>query len=286
MEFADIRRQVVIAMFSDDVLFDRLVLKGGNALALVHGVSSRGSLDIDLAMQGDFEDFSDTDRRIRRALRDRFDSVGILPFDMKFERRPRGATAGRPRTWGGYVVEFKLIEHARARRLGEDLEKMRREGHTIGPGQQRTFRIDISHHEFCSPKTAADLDGYTIYVYTPEMCVLEKLRAICQQMEEYPFTATTRRPRARDLYDIHETMERFTSIDLSAQDNLELCGQIFEAKEVPVALLGRIQYVREYHRPDWDRVRTATSGPLREYDYYFDYVIRVVLSQLKPLWIV
>ncbi len=31
MDFSEIRRLVVIAMFSDDVLFDKLVLKGGNA---------------------------------------------------------------------------------------------------------------------------------------------------------------------------------------------------------------------------------------------------------------
>ena len=31
MDLASIRRLVIVAMFSDDVLFDKLVLKGGNA---------------------------------------------------------------------------------------------------------------------------------------------------------------------------------------------------------------------------------------------------------------
>ena len=51
MDFTQIRRLVVIAMFSDDVLMERLVLKGGNALELVHRLVDRGSLDIDLSMQ-------------------------------------------------------------------------------------------------------------------------------------------------------------------------------------------------------------------------------------------
>ena len=47
-----------------------------------------------------------------------------------------------------------------------------------------------------------ELDDYTIYVYSPTMIAIEKLRAICQQMPEY---ALQRRPsaRARDFYDIY-----------------------------------------------------------------------------------
>ena len=33
-----IRRAIVTAMFSDDELYEHLVLKGGNALRLVHGL--------------------------------------------------------------------------------------------------------------------------------------------------------------------------------------------------------------------------------------------------------
>jgi len=45
----DIRRTAIIAMFSDDVLMEQLVLKGGNALDLVHGLTALGSLDIDFS---------------------------------------------------------------------------------------------------------------------------------------------------------------------------------------------------------------------------------------------
>ena len=35
MDFEEIRRQTIIALFSDDVLFDQIVLKGGNALGIL-----------------------------------------------------------------------------------------------------------------------------------------------------------------------------------------------------------------------------------------------------------
>lgn len=47
MDFATIRRTAIIALFADDELADMLALKGGNALSLVHGITSRTSVDLD-----------------------------------------------------------------------------------------------------------------------------------------------------------------------------------------------------------------------------------------------
>lgn len=79
---------------------------------------------------------------------------------------------------------------------------MRREAVVVGPSQQRKFRVDISKHEYCASKAETELDQYTIYVYTPAVLTVEKLRAICQQMPEYK-PMKTPRPRARDFFDIH-----------------------------------------------------------------------------------
>jgi hypothetical protein len=35
MDFAAVRRLAIVALFSDDQLFEQIVLKGGNALRLV-----------------------------------------------------------------------------------------------------------------------------------------------------------------------------------------------------------------------------------------------------------
>jgi predicted nucleotidyltransferase component of viral defense system len=83
MDFAKIRRTTIIALFADDELSERLTLKGGNALSLIHGITSRTSLDLDFSIEEDFPDFKDAKARIFRTLKDRFDSQGYIVFDEK-----------------------------------------------------------------------------------------------------------------------------------------------------------------------------------------------------------
>jgi hypothetical protein len=64
-----------------------------------------------------------------------------------------------------------------------------------------------------------------------------------------------------------------------------LIRAIFAAKGVPLYLLSRIAEYREFHRPDWPKVRDAVSGRIREFDFYFDFVLQEV-ERLKPLWVV
>jgi len=125
MDLADIRRLVIIAVFSDDVLYGRLVLKGGNAISLVYGYGGRGSLDVDFSIDGDFEDLADAAKRIEVALSDRFRAAGHVLFDYHFVPRPlnRGVKDDR---WGGYRAEFKIIERDVYEKLRGDLEAARR----------------------------------------------------------------------------------------------------------------------------------------------------------------
>lgn len=284
MDFTAIRRAIVTAVFSDPVLLDLLVLKGGNALELVHGVIHRGSLDIDLATAADLDDPGDIERRLFAVLGSRFAAEGYELFDPRFGPRPRILGPHKPPTWGGYLAEFKLIARHDVRRLDGDIEKMRRQAHTVGPGQQRVFRIEISKYEYCTAGAAAEVDGCTVRVYTLEMCALEKLRALCQQMEEYPYTEGTRRARARDFFDIQAIAER-SGVEFGSAANIELCRLIFAAKDVPLRLMGRIAETREFHRPDWDQVRLTVPGRVMDFDYYFDYVVRLVVPRLKSLWV-
>ena len=64
MDFTRIRRVAITALFSDDMLMERFALKGGNALSLIYGFTMRSSLDLDLSMDRDFDDFEDARRRI------------------------------------------------------------------------------------------------------------------------------------------------------------------------------------------------------------------------------
>ena len=47
MDFDEIRRHTIVALFSDDALLEGLVLKGGNAISLIYGFGNRASLDLD-----------------------------------------------------------------------------------------------------------------------------------------------------------------------------------------------------------------------------------------------
>jgi predicted nucleotidyltransferase component of viral defense system len=282
MTLADVRRFAIIAMFSDDTLMEQLVLKGGNALALIYGLGARTSLDVDLSIDGDFENLEDTRLRIFRSLRSRFETEGYVVFDEKFEPRPVTEGISQDKKWGGYIVEFKLIQQEKYQELQNDVDAVRRNALVTGPLERRIFRIEFSKHEFCEGKTEAQLDDYTVYVYTPEMIVIEKLRAICQQMPEYK-ARIKKTARARDFYDIHVLVTQ-SHVDLSSPNNLELVRNVFLAKDVPVDLIQRIPETKEQHRPDWPSVQASVTGVLEDFDFYFNFVVEQTQA-LKPLWI-
>jgi hypothetical protein len=282
LDFAEIRRVTITAMFSDDVLSDLLVLKGGNALSLIYGISSRTSLDLDFSMNSDFPNFGEARERIFDALRDRFGAMGFVVFDEQLEPKPRLDGEDTKPWWGGYELRFKIIEREKYEAFKLLPAKMRINATVTGEMQQRTFTVDLSKCEYTEGKVKHDLKYYTIYAYTPEMIVIEKLRAICQQMLDYPHRGH-RSPRARDFYDIHAAVNKL-GIDLSTKDNLELARHIFAAKQVPLGLLARIGDYREFHRPDWPSVRDAAGDAIEGFDFYFDFVVAQV-ERLEALWV-
>ena len=282
MNFDEIRKVTIIALFSDDELMKQLVLKGGNAINLVHKLSPRTSLDLDFSIEGDFADFEQAKVRMFRALKDRFDSAGFAVFDEKLQSKPRLKGPDERPWWGGYELSFKLIDKAKLERLKGHHGRMQIDALPVGPNQERTFFVDLSKNEFTKGKAAAKLDYFTVYVYTLEMLVIEKLRAICQQMTEYPFKGI-RTARARDFFDIHLILTK-TQMDLRASDNVQLMRNIFEVKQVPLYLLENIPAYREFHRPDWPAVTAAVGIKIEEYDYYFDFVVAEV-KRLEAFWI-
>jgi predicted nucleotidyltransferase component of viral defense system len=281
LDYAQIRRTAIAALFSDDVLTDYLVLKGGNALDIVYGITSRTSMDLDFSMKEDFEDSTDARERFFSALRDRFDAVGYVLFDERFAARPelKGADDEKP-WWGGYEISFKLIEREKYHSFKDRLDKLRINALVIGGSEKRSFKIDLSKCEYTDGKAEHKIDQFTIYVYTPTMIAVEKIRAVCQQMPEYSHTGN-KKARARDFYDVYQVLTTY-AIDLSTEENKALVRHIFDAKQVPLSLLGYIDREREFHRPDWHSVLAATSGQLQDFDFYFNFVIGEV-DRLKSL---
>jgi hypothetical protein len=282
-----IKRQVVIAIFSDDFLMERLVLKGGNAINLLLDVGTRASVDIDLSMESDFppEEREKILKGLESRLQATFAPDNLTVFDVTLEEKPETISPEVATFWGGYDVTFKLIENHVAKKCAGDLTAMRRNSLRIGA--KGKFEIDISKFEYCAPKRSFDMDGLQVFVYTTEMLVAEKLRAICQQMPEYGPVVKRTRPgsaRARDFFDIHSLVHRY-KLEMASQENLELVRLIFEAKRVPPALLGKIRGFREFHRPDFQSVKdTVKPGvTLQSFDFYFDFVLKLAEQLLKAL---
>lgn len=267
MDYEDIRRLVIVAVFADPVLFERLVVKGGNALRLVHRIGLRTSLDVDFSTPGDLDE-PDTRDRMLRTLSDRFDSAGFEVFDFSLEPRPLLPVDP---AMAGYEAVFKVIEKPKARAFGADRERMRREAATVGPQQRRSFTIQISTHEFCGGAEELDLDDFVVRAYSPAMIAVEKYRAICQQHPSYILRAHPT-ARARDFFDIHSIV-RGRSIDLGSEASRRLFQAVFAAKRVPFALLRAIGEQREFHRADWPSVQQSVAGPLESFDFYFDFVL-------------
>lgn len=187
--------------------------------------------------------------------------------------------------WGGYRIEFKIIERDKYDRLKHDPQAASRQAVAVQRNQSPRFKIDISKHEFCGKLQAIEIDGYAGRAYCKELFLLEKLRAICQQMPEYaarPEHAKT--ARARDFYDIYLLMKKF-HLDLRAEGNAELLAAVFKAKKVPLALLGKIkdEDVYAFHLPDFKSVEDTISGPKVSFDECFEFVVGLV-EDLKPFW--
>ena len=275
MDLDAIKKLTLRALMSDEMLMHSLVLKGGNALHLVYEITNRGSIDIDFSVVREFteEEFKKMPIWMDYILNNTFRPKGLRVFDVKFIEKPK---SGSIPEWKGYFLEFKVIETSKAEELGEDLEKMRRRAIKLND-QSPKYLVDISAYEYVEAATTTELDGVILRVYTLEMILFEKIRALCQTMPEYKeiVTSAKQKHRARDIYDIYLI---FNSRKLNLE--LGLLTDIFKAKQVPLAFINNLESLREYNRENWETVKATISeadrDSLKEYDYYFDKVLEIV----------
>jgi hypothetical protein len=281
-----IKSLAIQAMFSDDELLEQLVLKGGNAMALVHQISARASVDLDFSLKQDFdENLEAVHARILKTLSETFRANGFEVFDFKMIEKPKTLTADMRDFWGGYGVEFKLATAEVHAKHSVDLEELRKRAINLGLGTK--FLIDISRFEYVEDKQDVDFDGTLIYVYSPLMIVCEKLRAICQQMTEY--TPVIKRghdgsARLKDFVDIF-VLTKGIELDLTGEQMQRILTAMFEAKKVPLLFLGLIPNYYVFHLAGFPSVADTVSPDfdLKEFDVYFNYVLELV-DHLKPVW--
>ena len=283
----DIKKTVLIALASDDHLMETLVLKGGNAIDLLQlqtqGRLSRASYDFDFSMENDFdEDLGEVSTRIERTLTRTFEENGLIVFDYKFVQRPVVISEAVKDFWGGYNVEFKLTTVTNYLAARGNMDKLRREALAVLPSGSPKIELEISKFEYIADKMETQVDGYKIFVYSAEMIVFEKVRAICQQLPSYAaiVPSHSERPRARDFYDIHLIMSQ-RHIDPGTIWNKQLLTHIFLAKKVPLGFIKEIGGHLDGHRRDWPNVVATLSAKdgVQDFDFYARFVVR----QFQPL---
>jgi predicted nucleotidyltransferase component of viral defense system len=283
MNIEQVKRWVIIAMASDDFLTEQLVLKGGNAIDLLlppaSGRMSRASYDLDFSIGEDFEgDLTEVKQRIQRTLARTFLEQGFVVLDFQFALRPRIASPETSDFWGGYLISFKIISIEDYELLKDDEKKLINSTLAIHPNHSTRIEIEISKYEFVEPRMELSLDGYTIFIYSPEMIVFEKLRALCQQLPQYSeiVPSFSPRPRARDFYDIHLICEQHP-IDPHKDACKEMIAHIFAAKKVPVSFITLLKDHTAIHEQGWqDVLDTLPAGQKTEpFSYYADFVLQM-----------
>lgn len=282
----EIKKFVIIALASDDQLMETLVLKGGNAIELMQrdsGKVSRASYDLDFSMADDFDhELEEIKKRIKETITETFDENGLVVIDFKFASKPSNIGEDLKGFWGGYNIEFKLVTPELVKSINGDSQKLSARAMKILPSGSPKIEVEISKYEYVDGKKAMDVDGYTIYIYSPEMIVFEKVRAICQQIPQYGEIVPSHSPRARarDFYDIHLIMLQH-QINPSTDENKQILLSIFGAKRVPVEYIQLIKDNLEIHRLDWQNVLDTLSA--KEEENSFDYYAQYVLEQFQSL---
>lgn len=279
-ELLRIRKLTILSLFSDDDLMDILVLKGGNALEIAYQMHSRASLDIDVSMRRDFEEeqlsIENVEDKLQTALYSTFFDEGYIAFDVKIIPKPRMRKEGQLPQWGGYNAIFRLIPSSDL--YANDTKRARHRAQKI--------EIDISKYEYCEEYEEIVIDGYLIKVYSLKMIVFEKLRAICQQMNEY-LQRTKKAPRSRDFYDIYVICESDHEHQINFRDpaDREMLKNFFGVKEVHLHLLNNVKDTGDYHKQDFQTViDTARIKDIKDFDFYFNYVVKKI-EELETFWI-
>lgn len=280
MDQEQIRNIVITSIFSNDVLLNKLTLKGGHALEL-QGVNVRASQDIDLAISHNIKFTKEENEPLfRESLTTGFAEVGYQVVNFTFNVRPRHKnkiiedyehqSKLQDVVWGGYHIRFGIMPQKRYITLKNDhVENIGAHADTTW-GNKKNIEIDLSKDEYTEPREETDLEGYTIYLYTPIMIVYEKIRASCQQLPQYKIGST--KERARDLFDIYELLIHNDDLhdQMLSPDNIYILKEMFKLKDVDFSLLLQINsYKKELFNDYQNNVLPQIRNEKDKQDFKF-----------------
>lgn len=282
-----IKKTVIKGLASDPILLELLVLKGGNAIYYGHQLDGRGSKDIDYSMEGELgESKEEIKNLIEKSLTKSFSAIEYILVGYKFKEKPKTKRDDLISFWGGYEVSFKIV-HNNNYDPTLDEQAISNKAEIVKDNSSPVFTIDISMFEYCqNDKEKKTLDDTVIYVYPKRLIIAEKLRALCQQTEEYKtiIHSNTNSPRPRDFYDIYHLLEYHSNeIDIESQEFLELLTMVFSAKKVPLNFLKLIDDQYKFHEASAASLSDTIKGEKEEFSFYFNQVKFRVITPLLEL---
>lgn len=106
-EIFEIKKLILKSLFADDELMEIFVLKGGNALDIAYKMHNRSSMDMDVSMDKDFNDYNLEVESVKKKLEIAFEKIFIntdyTAFDFNIIIKPRNRDEGSNKTWGAIV---------------------------------------------------------------------------------------------------------------------------------------------------------------------------------------
>ncbi|WP_214873987.1 nucleotidyl transferase AbiEii/AbiGii toxin family protein [Exiguobacterium sp. s140] len=276
------RDLAIKGIFSDDDLFEILTLKGGNAMALLD-ITDRASQDLDFSIKQGIRLTQDEDApKFKKALERTFEEEGYRVIDFKFDVKPKKTKRELPPFWGGYSINFKVMDEETYEKTYGVSDQKRSSMALQLEGGKKKIEIDISLEEYTEDRMQMKLDEYQIHIYSPLMIVYEKMRALCQQLPDYEY-ASFEKTRARDLYDIYIAIQKSSSLELRGQilspSNVHILREMFKAKNVSLELLLKIEYYREQLEDDFNQRVTpqiADRKNVPDFDFLFEFNIELI----------
>ncbi|MFB5761415.1 nucleotidyl transferase AbiEii/AbiGii toxin family protein [Paenibacillus medicaginis] len=224
--------------------------------------------------------------RIETVLSKTFLEYGYQVFEVRIKAKPKRPNPEIEAFWAGYEVNFKIIEPEKFEANRDNSIWLAAKAIAVSD-TKKNITIDFGRHEYTGSIQMVDnikgFEGFLVPIYTPTLIVLEKLRAICQQMDDYLIRigkdTEFGKPRPRDFYDIYTILES-ASVEVNFKDP-ETLGHLracFHAKRVPVSLLTKVWETRKFHQQDEPRLRDSilNRDEYRGFNFYFDYVLNLL----------
>ena len=264
MTILEVIRECVVALFKDELLEKTLVLKGGTALHLIEHLDSRLSTDVDFSACEKIASPETYFNHVELALSKHFGGLGFEVFDCTINQKPKERNATHPQFWAGWSFHFKLSDKGKTYKSIED---KRRSALVPEGGASSKIQIEISEHEYCDNIQRVVIGGSVVASYSGVLLVAEKIRAICQQHEDYPYGKT--KNRARDYYDVYQLVRKYRSPEFYSEITKEL-PKVFAAKQVDMGLMMRIfdsafLKIQASHFPS---VEMTVSGKTESFEFY------------------